>query len=117
MTMEVDGMFDEESMHGRAGRWRERSAGGKARFIAGWMALAAAGLALIGLVLMLLWNRVMSGILGLPALGYLDAICLFVLLRICLGGRGSSFIGRMRMRRAMRERMARRMRGEEAQAE
>jgi hypothetical protein len=110
-------MHHEEFMHARGEQWRKMSGRKKTLIIAGWIALAAAGLALIGLFIMLLWNRVMSGVLGLPALGFLDAICLFILLRICLGGRGSSFIGRMRMRRAMRERMARRTAGEEEHAE
>ena len=117
MTTEVEGMFHGDAMHSRAEKWRKMSAGKKALVVAGWMAAALVGLALIGLLIMLLWNRVMAGILGLPALGFPDAICLFILLRICLGGRGSSFIGRMRMRRAMRERMARRMKDEEAHSE
>jgi hypothetical protein len=108
MTMGVGGMLHEESMRARHRGWREMSGGKKVLVVAGFMALAAAGLALIGFVAMLLWNRIMSGILGLPALGFLDAMGLFILCRIFLGGRGGSFIGRMRMRRAMRERMARR---------
>ena len=41
------------------------SGGKKALVIAGWIVLVAAGLALVGLVVMLLWNRILSGVLGL----------------------------------------------------
>ena len=61
-------MFHEEHMQARRRRWKEMSGGKKALVIAGWIAMIAGGLALIGLVLMLLWNRIMSGVLGLPAL-------------------------------------------------
>jgi hypothetical protein len=78
----------------------------KALVIAGWLAIITAGLALLGLLAMLLWNRIMAGIFGLPALGFLDMVGLIILARIFVGGRGHSFIGRMKMRRVMRERMA-----------
>ena len=101
-------MFHEEAMRARQRRWKELSAGKKALVAAGWIALIAAFLALIGLVVMLLWNRIMSGILGLPVLGFWDAVGLFVLAKLLLGGRPGAFIGKMRMRRLMRERMAER---------
>jgi|SRR5208282_3377465 hypothetical protein len=96
---------DDEHMRAHK-RWRTMSGGKKALVIAGWIALIAAGLALIGLVVMLLWNRIMSGILGLPALGFWDSVGIFILAKVFLSGRAGAVIGRMRMRRLMRERMA-----------
>ncbi len=96
-----------DAMWARHPRWKEMSAGRKALTAARWAAIAAAVLAAASVVVMLLWNRVMSGILGLPALGFWDAVCLLILAKILLSGRGSSFIARMRMRRVMREHMAR----------
>ncbi len=98
-------MFHDEHMRAHK-RWKAMSGGKKALVIAGWIALIAAVLALFGLVTMLLWNRIMSGVLGLPAFGFWEALGLFVLAKILLGGRPGAFIGRMRMRRLMRERMA-----------
>jgi hypothetical protein len=98
-------MFHDEHMRAHK-RWKEMSGGKKTLAISGWIVLAAAGLALVGLVVMLLWNRIMSGILGLPAFGFWEAVGLFILAKILLGGRPGAFIGRMRMRRLMRERMA-----------
>jgi hypothetical protein len=106
-------MFHEEHMRERQRRWKEMRAGKKALVVAGWVAVAAAVLALIGLAVMLLWNRIMSGVLALPALGFWDAIGLFVLAKILLAFRPGAHIGRMRMRRAMRERMARQAEGGE----
>jgi hypothetical protein len=99
-------MFHEEHMQAHRRQWKAMSGGKKALVLAGWVALIAAGLAVFGLVIMLLWNRVMSGVLGLPALGFWDAVGLFILAKILLGGRPGAFIGKMRMRRIMRERMA-----------
>ena len=110
--MEV-AMFHEEAMQARHKKWREMSAGKKALVIGGWTLVAAAVVALVALAVMLLWNRIMSGVIGLPALGYWEALGLLILTRLLFGGRGHSFLGRMRMRRAMRERMARRAEGEE----
>jgi len=98
---------DEKMMDERRKRWKEMSVPKRMLLAAGWAALMAAALGLVGLVVMLLWNRIMSATLGLPALGYWEAIGLFILLKILLGGRGGSFLGKMRMRRLMRERMAR----------
>jgi hypothetical protein len=97
-------MFDEH-MNAHRRRWKEMSAGKRVLVIAGWIAMIAGALAVAGLVVMLLWNRVMSGVLGLPALGFWDALGLFVLAKLLLGGRPGAFIGKMRMRRLMRERM------------
>jgi hypothetical protein len=95
-------------------KWSEVSTGKKALMICGGVSAFAAMLALCSLAVMLLWNRVMSGVLALPALGFWDALCLLVLAKALFGGRGAhSFFGRMRMRRAMRERMARRAEGGE----
>ena len=110
--MEV-AMFHDEAMQARHKKWREMSPGKKALVIGGWTLVAAAVVALVALAVMLLWNRIMSGVIGLPALGYWEALGLLILTRLLFGGRGHSFLGRMRMRRAMRERMARRAEGEE----
>jgi hypothetical protein len=110
--MEV-GMFHEEAMNARHRKWQEMSPGKKALVIGGWTLVAAAVIALAALAVMLLWNRIMSGVLGLPALGFWEAFGLLILAKILFGGKGHSFFGRMRMRRAMRERMARRAEGEE----
>jgi len=102
----IQSMFHEEHMQARRRRWKEMSGGKKTLVIAGWIAMIAGGLALVGLVLMLLWNRIMSGVLGLPALGFWDALGLFILSRILLSVRPGALMGKMRMRRMMRERMA-----------
>jgi len=106
-------MFHEETIQERRRKWGEMGGGKKALMIAGTVAAVAAALALAGLAVMLLWNRIMSGALGLHALGFWEALGLFVLAKVLVGGRHSSFFGRMRMRRAMRERMARRAEGDE----
>jgi hypothetical protein len=105
-------MFHDEAMHERHRKWSEMKAGKKALIIAGWMAIIAAITGAVVLAVMLLWNRIMSGVLGLPALGYWEALGLFLLLKI-LFSRPGSFYGKMRMRRVMRERMARRADGAE----
>jgi hypothetical protein len=99
-------MFHDEHMQAHRRRWKEMNGGKKVLVIAGWIALVAAGLALVALVIMLLWNRIMSGVFGLPALGFWESMGLFILAKVLLGGRGGGHIGRMRMRRLMRERMA-----------
>ena len=106
-------MFHEELMRARHRRWKGMSAGKKAAVIAGWLLVFAAILALIGLVVMLLWNRILSGVLGLPALGFWDSVGLFILAKLLIGGRAGSIIGKMRMRRLMRERMAEQAEGGE----
>ena len=106
-------MFHEEHMKAHRRRWKEMSAGKKVLVTAGWIAIFAGGLAVFGLVIMLLWNRIMSGVLGLPALGFWDGVGLFILAKLLFGGRGGSLMGRMRMRRLMRERMA--AKGEEGE--
>jgi hypothetical protein len=110
-------MFHDESMRSRHSKWKDMSAGKKALVVAGWTAVAAAALGLVSLIVMLLWNRIMSAVLGLPALGFWEALGLLVLARLLFGGKGASFMGRMRMRRAMRERMARRGEGGEEDPE
>jgi len=102
-----DSMFHEDVMEERGKRWKGMSPGRRALTVMGWGLVAAAVLALVGLAIMLLWNRIMSRTLGLPALGYWEALGLFVLFKLLLGGKGPSMMGRMRMRRAMREHMAR----------
>jgi hypothetical protein len=111
-------MFHEDDMGARRHKWREMSAGKKALMIGGGIVAAVAMLALCSFAVMLIWNRVMAGVLGLAALRFWDAFWLLVLAKILLGGRGGhSFFGRMRMRRAMRERMARQAAGEEEKAD
>ncbi len=98
-------MFHEEHMHSHGRRWKAMSSGKKVLVVAGWIVVIAGVLALLSFVAMLLWNRVMSGVLGLPALGFWDAVALFILAKLIFGGRPGAFVGRMRMRRLMRERM------------
>lgn len=99
-------MFHEEAMREKRRRWKEMSGGKKALVAAEWIVAIAGVLALVGLAVMLLWNRIMSGILGLPALGFWESIGLFILVKLLFGGRGISLFHRMRMRRAVRESMA-----------
>jgi hypothetical protein len=103
----------DESMKGKHHKWAQMSQGKKALVIAGWTAVATAVFALVSLIVMLLWNRIMSAVIGLPALGFWEALGLLVLARLLFGGKGASFMSRMRMRRAMRERMARQGEGAE----
>ena len=99
-------MIHEEMMREKHKRWHEMSAVKKVVIILGWVALSAVGVAAFGLVVMLLWNRIMSAVIGLPALGFWEAVGLFLLAKILFGGRPGAMIGKMRMRRLMRERMA-----------
>jgi hypothetical protein len=110
--MEV-AMFHQDGMGERHRKWKEMSAGKKALVIVGWLIVLVGFVALAGLIVMLLWNRIMSRVIGLPALGFWEALGLLVLARILLGGgKGMSMMGRMRRRRIMREHMARREAGE-----
>lgn len=101
-------MFHAEAMKASRRKWKEMSPGKKALVVARWIVTIAAVIALVGLAVMLLWNRIMAGIFGLPALGFWDAIGLYILVRLLFSVRGSSFFARMRMRRFMREKMAKR---------
>ncbi len=61
--------------------------------VAGWV-VAGVGAALLfallfAVVVRLLWNWLMPGIFGLPAIGYLQALALVVLAKILFGGFGS----------------------------
>ena len=98
-------MFDEQHMRAHK-RWREMSKGQKILAALKGLGLVVVLFALGGLAVMLLWNAVMSRVLGLAAFGYWQALGLLVLFRVLLGGRAGPFIGRMRMRRLMRERVA-----------
>ena len=110
-------MFHEDEMGARRHKWKEMSAGKKALMIVGGIVAFSAMLGLCSLAVMLIWNRVMAGVLGLAVLRFWDAFWLLILAKILLGGRGGhSFFGRMRMRRAMRERMARQAAGQEEKA-
>ena len=100
-----DRMFNENHMSEHL-RWHELSAGRKWLAAAHGLVFAAIVVALAGLAVMLLWNWIMSRVLGLPAFGFWNAAGLFVLCRILVGFRAPSFVGRMRMKRIMRERMA-----------
>jgi hypothetical protein len=106
-------MFHDESMKAKHHKWTQMSPGKKALVLAGWALVAAALLALVAFAIMALWNRIMAGVIGLPALGFWEALGLFVLARLLFGSKGASFMGRMRMRRSMRDRMARHVDGGE----
>jgi len=55
-----------------------------------------AALALVGLLVMLLWNALMPAIFALPAISYWQALGLFILSRLLLGGFGGKPGGKMR---------------------
>ena len=110
-------MFHEDDLGARRHKWREMSAGKKALMIVGGIVAFAAMTTLCSFAVKLIWNRVMAGVLGLAVLRFWDAFWLLILAKILFGARGGhSFFGRMRMRRAMRERMARQAAGEEEKA-
>jgi len=48
--------------------------------------LVAAGIALVGAVVMLLWNALLPGLFGWPAITFWQALGLLVLTRILIGG-------------------------------
>jgi hypothetical protein len=106
-------MFHDEAMKARHGKWHDMSAGKKALMIGGGAVAFAAFLALASFVVMLLWNWIMASVLGLPRFGFWEAFGILALSKILFGGKGQSMMGRMRMRRVMRERMAARAEGEE----
>lgn len=56
-------------------------------------------LALVGLVVMSLWNALMPDIFHLPAIGYWQALGLFILGRLLIGGFSGGRRGRGRGRR------------------
>jgi hypothetical protein len=60
------------------------------RFLAKFLGialLAAAGIGLVGWVVMALWNAVLPGVvIGVHAIDYRQALCLLVLSRILCGG-------------------------------
>ncbi len=62
--------------------------------IAGWIILgiiAVVGLAILfGFIIMWLWNWLMPDLFGLATLTYWQAVGIFILLKILLGGFGSS---------------------------
>ena len=95
-----------QGMHERHRKWHEASPERRALMVAAGIVVAAAGLAVVGLIVMLLWNQILSTVLGLPALRFWQALGLFILARLLFGGRGNSFLARMRMRRVMREHIA-----------
>ncbi len=106
-------MFHDDDFHERHGKWKAMSAGKKASLMAGGLVMFAAAVAVASLLVMLLWNAVMARVLGLPVFGYWEAAGLFVLAKVLVGGgRGLSFFGRMRLRRAMRASMAMRAQAE-----
>jgi len=96
-------MFGEGHMHMHK-RWREMRPGQRILVLLKWLGFFAVIIAFNGLLVMLLWNAVMARILGLPAFNYWEAVGLLILFRVLMGGRMGPFIGRMRMRRLMRER-------------
>jgi hypothetical protein len=71
-----------------------------------FLPLVVAVVALLGFVVMSLWNWLMPALFGLKSIGYWQALGLFILAKILLGGfRGSPGGGRWRHR--MRERWER----------
>ena len=66
--------------------------------------LAVVALALVGAVVMLLWNALMPALFGWPAIGFWQSLALLLLSRILVGGlRGG---GRMHWRARMADRWA-----------
>jgi hypothetical protein len=57
----------------------------KARFRFLWVIPAGAVLAVLGAAVMLLWNALLPGILGLPVIAYPQAVGILVLARILVG--------------------------------
>lgn len=103
----------EEAMAARRRTWKEMSTGKKILLISKRTAIVAAVLILVSVAVMLLWNWIMSRTLGLPSLDFWEALGLFILAKILFGGHGGSPFARMRMRRVMREHMARQDEDEE----
>jgi hypothetical protein len=68
--------------------------------------LAVVVLALVGAVVMALWNALLPGLFGLPAIGFWQALGLLVLSKILLGGLRGGHGGRMRWRARMADRWA-----------
>ena len=53
----------------------------------GWILLALAGVALLGGIVMLLWNTVLTAVFpGVAAISYLQAVGILILSRILFGG-------------------------------
>jgi len=64
--------------------------------------LAAVAVAIIGYVVMQLWNWLIPGLFGGPVLHFAQAVGLLVLTRILVGRLGGGHGGRMRWRHRMR---------------
>ena len=69
--------------------------------------LAALGVALVGAVVMLLWNALLPALFGWPAIGFWQALGLLVLSKILLGGLPGGRGGRTHWRSRMAERWER----------
>jgi hypothetical protein len=67
---------------------------------------AAIVIAAVGGAVMLLWNLLLPGLFGVPAIGFAQALGLFVLSRILVGGLRSGRGGRMHWRARMAARWA-----------
>lgn len=65
---------------------------------------AAAGIAVIGLVVMGLWNWLMPSLFGWTEIGFLEAMALLILSRILFGGLRGPWGGGMHWRHRMKER-------------
>lgn len=75
--------------------------------VVGMLALGAVAAAVAGAVLMMLWNWLMPAVFGLPAISLAQALGLFVLSRLLLGGLGGGSARRRHWRHRMQERWAR----------
>jgi hypothetical protein len=106
-------MFHDEAIGSKRQKWKEMSPGQRALTVARWLAIFLAILAIETLIVMLLWNRIMSAVLGLPAFGFWESLGLLILAKVLFGSKASTFMGRMRMRRVIRAQMAAKAEGRE----
>jgi|SRR5450432_1419774 len=68
--------------------------------------VAVAALAVVGAVVTALWNVLMPGLFGWPAIGFWQALGLLLLTRILVGGLRGGRGGRMHWRARMADRWA-----------
>ncbi len=90
--------------------WRERTLSEKILAGIGFAILGVGMLALLGLVVMLLWNWLMPDIFGLKQLNYWQAWGLLLLSTILFKGLGSNSSGSGRSERKRKEQLRRYMR-------
>ncbi len=68
------------------------------------LALAASAVALLGLIVMSLWNAVLPAVTGFHAISFMQALALLVLSRILFGGLRGRWYGGRHWRARMQER-------------